>query len=100
MRRDLVRPHVFAAERIGFAAVRIGNAGNDPTLILVEGYSPVADENYIDDPKVGARINSAAIRTAMQMAIDQRCGAFHVHLHINRGKPRLSRTDRTELPRV
>lgn len=98
--RDLSRPHDFASERVGFATARIGNAGGDPLLVLVDSYAPVADENYIDDPTTGARINADAIRGAMQLVLDRQCGIFHVHLHPHHGRPRLSRLDLRELPRL
>jgi len=97
---DLPRPHDFASERVGFATARIGNAGRDPQLVLVDSYAPVADKDYIDDPTTGARINANAIRAAMQLALDRQCGIFHVHLHPHHGRPRLSRLDLRELPRL
>jgi hypothetical protein len=83
--RDLPRPHDFASERVGFATARIGNAGGDTQLVLVDSYAPVADKYYIDDPTTGARINADAIRAAMQLALDRQCGIFHVHLHPHHG---------------
>ena len=100
VRRDLARPHNFALERVGFMTVRLGNTGHEPLLVLADSYTPVADEHYVNDSNVGARINSAAIRTAMQQAIDRDCGIFHVHEHPFIGKPRLSRVDSAELPQV
>jgi hypothetical protein len=100
IRTDLARPHPFASERVGFATARLGNCGGDPLLLLVDTYAQVSDEHYIDDPTTGARINAFAIRGAMQLVLDQKCGVFHVHLHPHHGVPQLSRTDRRELPRL
>jgi len=49
---------------------------------------------------VGARIDGEAILAAMQGVIDSDEGCFHVHLHEWPGRPRFSKTDRDELPRV
>lgn len=100
VRRDLDRPHDFAHERVGFMTVHLGNARHEPLLVLADSYTPVADEHYVNDPYVGARINSDAIRSAMQQALDRNCGIFHVHQHPFSGKPHLSRVDRNELPQV
>ena len=96
VRVDLDRPHPVAAERIGFAFGASGAAGND-LFIFLNRYEPVADENYIDDPTVGARINSASIRRAMQIALNSKAACFHIHAHGGRGVPAPSRTDREEI---
>lgn len=100
MKQDLLRPHEFAAERVGFITAKIGNKSAESPLVLLSGYHPVSDAEYIDDPYVGARINSAAIRNAMQTVLDTESGAFHVHLHNHRGKPRFSSTDKNEIPNI
>lgn len=98
MRDDLTRPHAFAAERIGFAFTRSSRSVDGrSTWILVTGYDPVLDDEYIDDPTVGARINSSAIRRVMQRVITTGEGAFHVHIHEHEGEPGLSYVDREEL---
>lgn len=98
IRSDLGRPHPFAAERVGFVFARhndLANSGN--AIVLAESYEPVEDDNYIDDPTVGARINATVIRNVMQRALSTGEGAFHVHLHNHSGIPRLSPVDREEL---
>ena len=100
LRADLSRPHRFAAERIGFLRAKVGNREGDPLLVLFTEYHSVADEHYIDDPRSGARINSTAIRSAMQGVIDSGHGAFHVHIHEHHGRTGLSPMDRVELPRI
>lgn len=100
VRSDLSRPHPIAAERVGFLFGRLGSAGPDTKLILMTGYLPLDDDRYIDDPKAGARIDSQAIRGAMQGVLDRGEGVFHVHMHGWTGKPRFSRLDRDELPRL
>lgn len=100
VRADLSRPHPFAAERVGFLYCRLVSAGADSPLILMTGYEPVADDRYINDPLSGARIDSQAIRGAMQGVLDRGQGGFHVHMHHWPGHPVLSRMDAEEIPPV
>ncbi len=95
---DLERPHPFAAERIGFLFVRAGSLETNGLLLLGHGYHALADERYMDDPEAGARIDSGAIREAMQRVLDGEGGAFHVHLHDHDGRPRYSGMDLSEQP--
>lgn len=97
---DLVRPHEFAFERVDFLSARLGNLAGSHLLVLLTDYHPVLDDEYIPDPSCGARINSVAIRTAMQRVLDSRSGAFHVHMHAHRGRPGFSKLDGDEIPRV
>ena len=101
MRRDLGRPHRVAAERIGFARVAVGTV-NSGSLLLLTSYWAVPDEQYVDDPYVGARINSTAIRHAMQDVLSGggAYGLFHVHLHPRKGRTGLSKTDVAEIPKL
>ncbi|HQU93804.1 MAG TPA: hypothetical protein PLK77_16025 [Pyrinomonadaceae bacterium] len=98
---DLIRPHPFAYERIGFISAIVGNrTGKNPQVFLAD-YLPVPDDRYIEDSKVGARIDSAAIRMAMQYVLDNPGkGVFHVHLHDWNGQPGFSATDRREIPPI
>jgi hypothetical protein len=97
---DLARAHPFAAERVGFAFGHLSVGGTDTRLIILKDYLRLADNRYIDDPRCGARIDSQAIRGAMQHSIDTSGGAFHVHLHDWPGRPRFSQLDWDELPRL
>lgn len=100
VRADLLRPHPFAAERVGFLFARLGNARSTTPLVLFTGYTPLADDRYIDDPRAGARIDSQAIRGAMQQVLNRKEGVFHVHMHDWPGKPHFSEMDQAELPRL
>jgi hypothetical protein len=100
MKNDLQRVHDFALERVGFLTVKTGKENKEIQLVLGSQYYPVADQNYIDDPKVGAKINSNAIREVMQRILTYREGAFHVHLHDHFGQPTFSRRDLIELPKL
>lgn len=101
IRSDLARPHAFAAERVGFARAAFGTVG-EGSLLLLKSYWAVPDDEYIEDEGVGARIDSRAIRFAMQdvLSAGGRHGLFHVHMHPYRGPTGLSRTDKAELPKL
>lgn len=68
--------------------------------MLAVDYKDVDDEDYIEDEHVGAKINSHAIRMAMQNSLSSQCGCFHVHMHEHLGMPYPSWTDRQELPGI
>jgi hypothetical protein len=95
VRQDLARPHRFAAERVGFISIRAA-CTSESLVVLAEAYHPVADDDYIDDPTVGAMMDQEAIRKALNVALLQPVGMFHVHMHEHRGRPVFSRTDRRE----
>jgi hypothetical protein len=101
MRTDLSREHPFAAERVGFLVTAASPGSDDVMVVLARDYWPAADDSYLRDDSVGARIGLAAIRVATSMALNgrsERLGVFHVHLHPHRGMPALSTTDQRELP--
>lgn len=103
IRADLARPHPFAAERVGFVETALAVPEYDETagaVVVATNYETVPDTHYVDDPLVGARIGTAAIRSAMQRALDAHRGCLHVHAHAGRGIPRLSATDARDLPRL
>lgn len=100
---DLIRPHPFAAERVGFVFARIGSLADHGKLILLSRYHSISDEHYVDDPTVGARIGSDAMTWAMQAVYHGRPareGIFHIHLHGHNGETGMSRTDAREIPRL
>ena len=98
IRSDLKRPHSHAAERVGVVFAQMGNVQGKELLLLPTRYEPVLDQEYIEDRFVGARIGSAPIRRAMQTILSEGLGAFHVHTHEHRGRPRFSRVDLQHLP--
>lgn len=89
---DLRRPHSFAYERVGFLGCRAATLASG-IMIIAESYNRVAGENYVKDSHVGARINGAAIRTALQLSLTTGVGLFHIHMHEHKGAPRPSSTD-------
>lgn len=93
MRADLNRPHPFAYERIGFIFTRKNATENFITLLATD-YHSIPDSQYIDDPDVGARINSTALRSVMEHAYSTNKCILHVHLHDHFGPPRFSKVDR------
>ena len=90
MLRDLQRPHPHAFERVGFALCRYTE---DCKTVFPVNYRPVADDDYIPDDSVGARICSTPLRTAIENAIEGAYGVFHVHMHEHAGVPDFSLTD-------
>ncbi len=97
---DLLTPHAFAAERIGFILTRRGTLSGQDLILAATRYIRIADHNYVDDPAVGARIGSAAIRDVMQQAMDSQEGVLHVHVHEHHGAPAFSGTDLRELGKL
>jgi len=94
IRADLARRHQFAWERVGFmAANAIGSA--EGILLLVRGYQPVADEDYVKATNVGAEIGSEAFRKALQWAYRPKSALIHVHAHHGSGRPGFSGIDLT-----
>ena len=98
VREDLMRPHEFAEERVGFIAVRVAQ-GLNIFVLLAESYHPVSDADYLRDPSVGAMLGSEAIRKALEIALFHPVGIIHVHMHFHSGEPRFSRTDLREQPK-
>lgn len=99
MLRDLRRPHLYAAERVGFMFCR-QSALRSGKLLLAYKYEPIRDDQYLEDHTVGARFDGSSIREAMQMALEEGFSVFHVHLHEHRGQPRLSGVDRREMQQI
>ena len=98
MRIDLRRPHPFAHERVGFIAAGLSAAGDD-VMVLARAYRPVADDDYVNDPSVGAMMSGEALRKALQWAMETRAALFHVHTHGGQGIPRFSSVDLRENPK-
>jgi hypothetical protein len=99
VRRDLHRPHRFAAERVGFLLCCAGGLAGDSVVILAADYHAVEDDDYLDGHRVGAMMGPDAIRKAMQRAYNggaQDVSLFHIHMHEHPGVPGFSRVDLTE----
>jgi hypothetical protein len=92
VRQDLARPHKFAHERVGFISAGLSAAGHD-LMILARAYRPVADEDYLNHPSVGAMMGSEAIRKALQWSLQAGHAMFHVHTHGGRSIPMFSGVD-------
>lgn len=97
--QDLRRHHEHATERVGFFFFQ-KKALPNTTIVIINKYISVSDEDYEEDETVGARINGKAIKSAMQEIINSQCGCLHVHLHDIPGKPQFGITDMQELPHV
>src|SRR5580698_5107035 len=92
LQMDFARPHLFAYERVGFLFGRTEKLP-DGWVVFPMRFEPVADENYIRDKYVGAKINSIAIRKALQTSMTNSESVFHVHQHGGHGLPGFSGVD-------
>lgn len=100
VRLDLRRKHRYAAERVGFILCRAGALAEGGIVVVAAEYHPVDDEDYVNDPSVGAMMGPGAIRKAMQRAYNdgaQDISLFHVHEHPHLGLPGYSPTDWREM---
>jgi hypothetical protein len=98
VRRDLERKHPFALERVGFISARPAASGSMLSIIACD-YASVADEDYVNDPRVGASIGPSAMSKAMQIAYKGGVSMFHVHMHEHAGAPWFSGVDLREYPK-
>ena len=64
--------------------------------MLAREYRPVATAEYLNDPTVGAMMGPAAIRNALQWALQGGGAMFHVHTHGGDGIPGFSGIDLRE----
>lgn len=95
VRADLVRPHAFAHERVGFISAGCSSVGKDIDA-LARAYRPVRDEDYLNDRSVGAMMDREAIRKALEWSMQARHSMFHVHTHGGQGLPGFSGVDLRE----
>ncbi len=95
VRADLRRPHAFAAERVGFITMRAAASGS-ALLLLPQDYHPVADADYVRDSSVGAMLGQEALRKALEIALLNKVGIIHVHMHDWPGHLWFSKTDLRE----
>jgi len=95
VRRDLVRKHPFAEERVGFISVKAAQT-QDGLLLIADNYFPVADNDYLYDDTVGAMMGAEALRKALNIALLNQVGIIHVHMHLYPGRLWFSRTDLRE----
>jgi hypothetical protein len=95
VRQDLMRPHPYAHERVGFITVR-ATSTDQALILLAQDYHPVADDEYLRDSSVGAMIGQEALRKALEIALLNPVGIFHVHMHLFPGRLWFSRTDLRE----
>jgi hypothetical protein len=80
VRSDLTRKHPFAHERVGFIAARAAS-GLEHLVVLAQDYYSVLDADYLPDRTVGAMLGQEAIRKALEIALLNPVGIFHVHMH-------------------
>jgi hypothetical protein len=56
--------------------------GQDHLVLLAQNYFPVADMDYLPDDTVGAMKGAEALRKALEIALLNPVGMFHVHIHM------------------
>ena len=95
VRKDLARPHSFADERVGFISTKATFAAQT-LVLLAQDYHSVADEDYLQDSSVGAMIGQEALRKALEIALLNPVGIFHVHMHFFPGRLWFSQIDLRE----
>lgn len=100
IKKDLDRSHPFAFERVGFLSTKMTRADEDFVVVTATGYTPIEDDDYIDDEEVGAKINEHSIHQAMRKILSSQHGCLHVHLHKHKGPTHPSFTDLSSLPQV
>jgi len=93
IRTDLRRPHHFAYERIGFLTAGAARCEDGDVLLLAREYLPVADADYMPNPRVGAMIGPDAMRKGLQLAYKTRSALIHLHTHGGKGRPEFSGID-------
>jgi hypothetical protein len=92
IQNDLQRPHKFAHERVGFVGAGLALHGSDCTAIA-HTYIPVEDDDYLNDPSVGAMMGPDAMFKAMAWGHKEQVALFHIHEHHGSGIPRFSDVD-------
>jgi hypothetical protein len=97
VRKDLLRPHPFAAERVGFLVCRFGWAPKGDLLILTASYIAVGEQDYVDNPRFGALLGPSGFSRIFGFAFQNDVGIFHIHVHHHRGRPGFSGIDRAEM---
>lgn len=93
VRDDLARPHPHAYERVGFLTAGACTAADGNLFVLANGYVGVDDDDYENNPRVGAAIGRTAFRKALEVAYRARSSLLHVHSHGRSGLPGFSRID-------
>src|SRR3546814_18331608 len=66
---------------------------NGDVALLAREYQPVADEDYVPNPRVGAMIGPDAMRNGLQFAYMSRSALVHLHTHGGTGRPEFSGVD-------
>jgi hypothetical protein len=93
MQSDLNRDHPFAAERVGFLFAEAAMLPAGALLLLPTTWSPIRDQDYLDDSSAGATIGPAAFRQVLQSTYRAPMSLLHVHRHEHPGRPGFSRKD-------
>jgi hypothetical protein len=90
---DLRRPHPVAFERVGWVFAKQTIASKHDVLLMAVEYAPVAEDDYLEDCRVGASFNATAIRAAMQRSRATGMACLQIHLHDHHGHTAFSSVD-------
>ena len=93
--QDLIRPHSFAFERLGYILGEI----KDGVLVLNE-WMKFEDFFYEDNKEVGARIGANGMTFLMRKVFSTKKHFFHTHLHDFQDVPYFSGVDMRSLLEV
>src|SRR3546814_10908157 len=77
-------------ERDVFLTAGAVRMDNGDVALLAREYQPVADEDYVSNPRVGAMIGPAAMRQGLQFAYMSRSALVHLHTPGDRQSTRLN----------
>jgi hypothetical protein len=81
----------------------MGLLADESTLIILTRYQSIPDDQYVEDPSVGARIGNKALTWAMQALYFGRTtseGIFHIHMHQHKDETRMSWIDSRDTPKL
>lgn len=99
MRDNLAQDNPYGGERVGFLGAD-STQWLDRADVYARTFQPVTPGGYLPSGPGAVVIGTPAIRSAIQFAMSEEIGVWHVHMHPWRGTPRPSHTDLAEIPRV
>src|SRR3546814_6471393 len=83
-------------ERDFFLTAGAVRMDNGDFALLAREYQPVADDDYVTNPRVGAMIGPDAMRKGLQFASMSRSALVHLHTHGGTVRPEFIGVDLDE----
>jgi len=93
--QDLIRPHSFAFERVGYVLGEIKNG-----VLVLNEWMKFEDFFYEQNDEVGARIGGEGMTYLVKKVFSSRKHFFHTHLHDFQDIPTFSDVDMRSLLEV